>query len=136
MSIGLSNGSVTWAFSCEPKLVTQYGEGGTPRSVAISLSGQPIVTEYLSTQLRRKLVLRWEAVPKADCDTIRTLLDGSGPLDLTYLGNTELTVVPGDSSEHSFEPVFGSSLPYGAPERLNYWKVQLTLYIIDDVTPS
>lgn len=129
MSVTLVRGATTWTCPGEPRLVTRYDEGGPPRAVAISLPGSPIVTEYEQASDRRQLVLRWEAVGSAEMANLRTLLDASGPMTLTYDNGSTATVVFGPESEQSIEPVF-AHLPYGAPNQLWYWRVQLTLYLV------
>lgn len=126
--VGLERGAVKFSPAREPRIMDRFQEGGPMRAATASLTGSPILVEYLQDEDDVHLVLRWENLSEAEATALRSLADAAGPLTAKLTKGTSDTETCGLEAL-SLEPLIGhypESAP-ATPSALRRWRAEVHL---------
>ena len=120
--VALTNAGGSLTVDVPPKVLNRAAEGAPDRSVAVSLAGTPIVTEWVGAQLAQRLVLRWEVLSGAQVATLLAILQTTGTVTVRlYTGGSTILCAWAPRDEQKITPLLGDY-----PERLASGATQLT----------
>ena len=123
----ITRGSDVLTLATPPRVVGRFSEGGPSRVAVDSLAGTPVVTEFINSELRRRLSLRLELLTETEADTLRDILDGTGPLTVELGGGAPTITAAVDSA--TVEPIIGDYTET-APAGIRYHRASLELAIL------
>ena len=123
--VGLERGATQLLLDREPRVRKRYQEGGPVRATAVSLPGTPISVEFRQDQDERELPLALENMTDAQATTLRTLLNGVGPLIVKIAYSTSDTITCTVKS-HDITPIIGDHTE-NAPAQIRAHRAELVL---------
>lgn len=123
---GLERGATQLLLDTPPRIMNRHQDGGPQRAATRSLTGQPIGVEY--TQGNDDPTEEWgmETLTEAQAVTLRTLLDGSGPLTAKPEQGTADTFEALFGPGHTLEPIIGHYTET-APASIRYWRARIPM---------
>ena len=128
--VGLERAATQLLLDRAPRIASRFAEGGPMRGEALGLTGAPIVTEWDTDQARRELVLVLEQLTEAQTATLRTLLDGTGPVTVKTDPSSADTLACVFRPGAEVEAVIGV-YPDNAPAGLRYHRATVPLFILE-----
>lgn len=123
--VGLERGATQLLLDRAPRVLNRFQEGGPVRATAVSLTGTPISVEFHQEQDERELPLALENMTEAQTSTLRTLLNGVGPLIVKIAYSTSDTITC-SIKEHTITPIIGH-YPENAPTQIRAHRAELVL---------
>ncbi len=133
----ITRGATVLTLTVPPIVERRDEDRGPARAVAMTLGGVPIVQEWpaASGHGERRLCLRIAMMSEAQAMTLRTLLDGTGPVTVNLGAGSAVTAMFGPISEQKIEAIIGDYPDVAADggslqDRLKVWRASLSLYRI------
>lgn len=124
--VGFERGATQVLLDANLRIMNRFQDQGPERIDTKSLGGRSIGVEYIQSTDDRELRVASEKVTEAQATTIRTLLNGTGPLTVkpTAGDATEYTVA--FTAEHELEPLIGHYTE-AAPTGIRWWRFEARL---------
>jgi hypothetical protein len=130
----ISRGATVLTLTVPPIVEQRDANRGSARAVAVTLGSVPIVQEWpaASGHTERELHLRIALMSEAQVTTLRTLLDGTGPVTVNLGAGSAITAMFAPIEEQSVEAIVGDYPDIAADggalaDRLKTWKARLSL---------
>lgn len=127
--VGIERGATQFLPAREPRVMSRYQGGGPERAITRSLTGSPIVVEYLQDIGQVDLVLRWEHLTAAQIATLRSLIDGAGLVTVKIDIGTSATMLCLFAPDPILEPLVGH-YPESAPTAITRWRAEIPLLVM------
>lgn len=123
---GLERGATQLLLDVPPRIMNRHQEGGPQRAATRSLTGHPIGVEF--TQVNDDPTEEWgmETLTAAQAATLRTLLDGSGPLTAKPERGTADTFQALFAPDETLEPIIGHYTET-APAAITFWRARIPM---------
>jgi len=114
---GIERGATKLVFESAPIILERHAEDAADAAYEISLTGAPVVTQFVRTQTQSFLRFRLRLVAGSDVATLTTLMAGSGPVTvkLTPGSATTIQCMFGPRAEQKFMP-FNDEYATGKPD--------------------
>ena len=120
--VALKQSSTELVIDTPPKILDRYAQGGSKRSVKVSITGSPIVTEWPQAVSTQFLWLEWMVMTGAQAVIVKTLIDAGGLVTVRlYEGGSTQTCLWGPNEDQHIEPILGDY-----PDALRGGTAQLT----------
>jgi hypothetical protein len=132
--VGIERGTTKVLFNHPPIIEHRHAESGQDTIYEVAVPGNPVAVQYVPSQAKIFLRLRWEQVTPAQMATLETLRAGAGliTVKLTPGSATTLTCVFGPDSEQEITPYTGDypesdKIGGALPDLMKTYRVRLTL---------
>jgi len=132
--VGIERGATQVLFNAPPIIEQRHAESNQDTSYEIAITGKPIGVQFVKSQAKAFLVLRWEQVTPAQVATLETLRDTRGLITVKLKPGdaTTITCMFGKDSEQTFEPYTGAypesdKTGSSLPDLMKTYRVRLTL---------
>ena len=132
--VGIERDTTQVLFNAPPIIEDRHAESGQDTIYEVAIPGNPVAVQYVPSQAKIFLRLRWEQVTSAQVATLETLRGGAGLITVKLKPGdaTTLTCVFGPDSEQEITPYTGcypESDKTGSPlpELMKTYRVRLTL---------
>jgi len=106
---GIERGAIQLIFESAPIILKRHDEDAADSAYEISLTGTPVVTQFVRAQAQSFLRFRLRLVSGSDVATLSTLMAGDGPVTvkLTPGSTTTISCMFGPRDDQKFEPFSG-----------------------------
>ena len=132
--VGIERGTTQVLFNHPPIIEQRHAESGQDTIYEVAIPGNPVVVQYVPSQAKIFLRLRWEQVTPAQVTTLETLRAGAGLVTVKLKPGSAATLscMFGPDEEHSIEPYTGDypesdKIGGALPDLMKTYRVSLTL---------
>ena len=132
--VGIERDTTQVLFDAPPIIVERHKESGQDTVYEISVPGSPVAVQYVPSQAKQFLALRWEQVTSVQLATLEILRGAAGPVTVKLKPGDAATLVcvfGPDSmqtiTQYTGERPESDRLGGALPELMKTSKVELTL---------